>query len=109
MGFLSLYIAGKLHVFDRKGYTYKGFVVAAPLIIATFIAVSRTQDYRHHWHDVVVGGFTGKFIYMIYKLFFSLEKIIDHKKILFFSRIPFVIFFISPILSRFTLTRIGYT
>ncbi|GBC06444.1 hypothetical protein RclHR1_06830012 [Rhizophagus clarus] len=59
MGFLSLYFAGKLHVFDQKGYTYKGFIVAAPLVVATLIAVSRTEDYRHHWQDVLAGGLVG--------------------------------------------------
>jgi diacylglycerol diphosphate phosphatase/phosphatidate phosphatase len=61
MGFLSLYLAGKLHVFDQKGYTYKGFVVAAPLVIAILIAISRTEDYRHHWHDVFAGSLVGKY------------------------------------------------
>ncbi|CAB4484332.1 uncharacterized protein OCT59_017881 [Rhizophagus irregularis] len=59
MGFLSLYLAGKLHVFDQKGYTYKGFVVAAPLVVAILIAISRTEDYRHHWHDVFAGSLVG--------------------------------------------------
>ncbi|CAB4428135.1 unnamed protein product [Rhizophagus irregularis] len=58
-GFLSLYLAGKLHVFDQKGYTYKGFVVAAPLVVAILIAISRTEDYRHHWHDVFAGSLVG--------------------------------------------------
>jgi len=62
MGFLSLYLAGKLHVFDRKGYTYKGFVVATPMMIAILIAVSRIQDYRHHWTDVVAGSLIGFFL-----------------------------------------------
>ncbi|RIA83812.1 phosphatidic acid phosphatase type 2/haloperoxidase [Glomus cerebriforme] len=59
MGFLSLYLAGKLHVFDRKGYTYKGFIVAAPLVVAILIAISRTEDYRHHWQDVLAGSLVG--------------------------------------------------
>jgi diacylglycerol diphosphate phosphatase/phosphatidate phosphatase len=59
MGYLTLYLAGKLHVFDRKGHTYKGFVVIAPLILAMLICISRTQDYRHHWQDVIAGSFIG--------------------------------------------------
>ncbi|CAJ0633467.1 9639_t:CDS:2 [Entrophospora sp. SA101] len=59
MGYLSLYLAGKLHVFDRKGYTYKSFTVVTPLIIAVFICISRTQDYRHHWQDVLAGSALG--------------------------------------------------
>nr|CAG8488925.1 5848_t:CDS:2 [Entrophospora candida] len=59
MGYLSLYLAGKLHVFDKKGYTYKGFVVVTPLVIAMLICISRTQDYRHHWQDVLAGSILG--------------------------------------------------
>ncbi|GBC07864.1 hypothetical protein RclHR1_07740003 [Rhizophagus clarus] len=59
LGFLSFYLAGKLHVFDRKGHTYKGFIAVAPLILATYIAISRTQDYRHHWQDVLSGSILG--------------------------------------------------
>ncbi|RHZ75755.1 hypothetical protein Glove_209g59 [Diversispora epigaea] len=59
MGYLTLYFAGKLHVFDRKGYTYKVFIVVSPLAIATLIAITRTMDYRHHWQDVITGSFIG--------------------------------------------------
>uniref|UniRef100_A0A1D1XEG1 Lipid phosphate phosphatase 2 n=1 Tax=Anthurium amnicola TaxID=1678845 RepID=A0A1D1XEG1_9ARAE len=81
MGFLSLYLAGKLHVFDRKGYTYKGFVVGAPLVVATLIAVSRTEDYRHHWQDVLAGGLVGFFLsYFAYKQYYpSLHSPVSDK------------------------------
>ncbi|EXX68578.1 putative phosphatidic acid phosphatase type 2 [Rhizophagus irregularis DAOM 181602=DAOM 197198] len=59
LGFLTFYLTGKLHIFDRKGYTYKGFVAVAPLILAIWIAISRTQDYRHHWQDVLAGSILG--------------------------------------------------
>lgn len=80
MGFLSLYLAGKLHVFDRKGYTYKGFVVAAPIIVAILIAVSRTQDYRHHWHDVVAGSLVGN-IYIYTHTFYFLKFLFSKKSL----------------------------
>ncbi|CAG8471718.1 10494_t:CDS:2 [Scutellospora calospora] len=59
LGFLSLYLAGKLHIFDNKGHVYKSFVVLFPLAVATYIAITRIQDYRHHWQDVVSGGLIG--------------------------------------------------
>ncbi|KAK9760289.1 hypothetical protein K7432_015857 [Basidiobolus ranarum] len=57
--FFSLYLAGKLHLFDERGHTYKSFVTVAPMIGAALIAVSRICDYRHHWQDVLVGAFIG--------------------------------------------------
>ncbi|KAK9701558.1 hypothetical protein K7432_011662 [Basidiobolus ranarum] len=57
--FLSLYLAGKLHMFDERGHTYKSFVSVAPMIGAVLIAVSRICDYRHHWQDVTVGAIIG--------------------------------------------------
>ncbi|CAG8448414.1 10114_t:CDS:2 [Diversispora eburnea] len=71
MGYLSLYFAGKLHVFDRKGYTYKAFIVASPLVVATLISISRTMDYRHHWQDVIVGSLVGfSFAFFSYNQYF---------------------------------------
>jgi len=68
MGYFSLYLAGKLYVFDRKGYTYKSFVVVTPLVIAILICISRTQDYRHHWQDVFAGSTLG-FILAIFSYY----------------------------------------
>ncbi|CAI2174337.1 19042_t:CDS:10 [Funneliformis geosporum] len=81
MGFLSLYLAGKLHVFDQKGYTYKGFVVVSPLVIAILIAISRTEDYRHHWHDVFAGSLVGFLLsYFAYHQYYpSLQSAISDK------------------------------
>lgn len=59
MTFLALFIAGKLRVFDQKGHTFKGFVVFSPLVFALLVAISRVDDYRHHWEDVTVGAIIG--------------------------------------------------
>jgi len=59
MTYLSLYLAGKLHIFDSKSHSYKSFIVTAPYVVAALIAISRTQDYRHHWQDVMAGGLLG--------------------------------------------------
>eukprot|EP00158_Paraphelidium_tribonemae_P001949 Partr_v1_DN24984_c0_g1_i4_m45251 putative phosphatidic acid phosphatase type len=59
LGFLALYLAGKLQVFNRSAYAWKFFVVLFPLIGAYLIAVSRVDDYYHHWQDVLVGGLIG--------------------------------------------------
>ncbi|ORX91731.1 PAP2-domain-containing protein [Basidiobolus meristosporus CBS 931.73] len=59
LGFFSFYLAGKLHLFDERGHTYKCFLVLTPLLGASLIGISRIEDYRHHWSDVVAGGLIG--------------------------------------------------
>jgi len=48
LGFLTFYLAAKLHVFDRRGYTAPAWIAMSPLLGAALVAVSRTMDYRHH-------------------------------------------------------------
>ncbi|CAG8676648.1 12504_t:CDS:2, partial [Acaulospora morrowiae] len=81
LGFLSLYLAGKLHVWDQKGHTYKGFLVVAPLVVATLVAISRTTDYRHHWQDVVTGGLIGFLlsVFSYHQYYPALHSHISHK------------------------------
>jgi len=59
LGFLSFYLAGKLHLFDTKGHAPKAWISVTPLAGATLVAISRTMDYRHHWEDVVTGSVLG--------------------------------------------------
>ncbi|KQK09080.1 hypothetical protein BRADI_2g45920v3 [Brachypodium distachyon] len=56
LGFLSWYLAGKITVFDRRGHVAKLCVVILPLLVAAMIAISRVDDYWHHWQDVFTGG-----------------------------------------------------
>ncbi|XP_076467429.1 phospholipid phosphatase 5-like isoform X2 [Babylonia areolata] len=60
LGFVALYVGGKLRVFNRgrgQGWRFVSFVV--PLMWALVIGVSRTSDYHHHWQDVTVGSIIG--------------------------------------------------
>jgi diacylglycerol diphosphate phosphatase/phosphatidate phosphatase len=59
LGFCSWYLAGKLKAFDRRGHVGKLCIVIAPLLLAAMVAVSRVDDYWHHWQDVFTGGFLG--------------------------------------------------
>ncbi|KAJ4481391.1 hypothetical protein C8J55DRAFT_51649 [Lentinula edodes] len=52
LGFMSLYWAGKLHLFNQKAYTYKVWLVFSPLILSIWICLTRVADRRHHWNDV---------------------------------------------------------
>ncbi|KAK0526032.1 hypothetical protein OC834_004948 [Tilletia horrida] len=68
--FLSLYLAGKVHLFDSRGHALGAWIVLTPLVGAALIAVSRTEDYRHHATDVIAGGLLGFWvsvaIYLMY-------------------------------------------
>jgi diacylglycerol diphosphate phosphatase/phosphatidate phosphatase len=62
LGFLAWYLAGKINLFDHKGHVAKLCLVVAPLLSAALIAVSRVDDYWHHWQDVFAGGLIGSVI-----------------------------------------------
>ncbi|GFZ18911.1 lipid phosphate phosphatase 3 [Actinidia rufa] len=59
LGFLSLYLSGKIKAFDRRGHVAKLCVVFLPLLVASLVAISRINDYWHHWEDVFAGGLLG--------------------------------------------------
>lgn len=61
LGYLSLYLCAKLHVFTRRGrgQCWRLLVSGAPLLLAAMVAISRTCDYHHHWQDVTVGSILG--------------------------------------------------
>ncbi|KAI8329184.1 phosphatidic acid phosphatase type 2/haloperoxidase [Choanephora cucurbitarum] len=81
LGYLSFYLAGKMHLFDQMGHTYKGFVFFFPFLGALLIAISRLRDYRHHWTDVFIGGIIGTvFAYFSYRQYYpSLAHEESHK------------------------------
>lgn len=62
LGFLSLYLSGKIKAFDRQGHVAKLCIVILPLLLASLVGISRVDDYRHHWEDVFVGGLIGLYL-----------------------------------------------
>ncbi|KAK4260773.1 hypothetical protein QN277_003846 [Acacia crassicarpa] len=60
--FLAWYLSGKIKVFDRKGHVAKLCIVFLPILMAAMVAVSRVDDYWHHWQDVFAGGLIGTII-----------------------------------------------
>jgi len=81
LGFLSFYLAGKLHLFDRRGHTAKAWISLTPLAGASLVAISRSMDYRHHWHDILVGSVVGLLLaYFSYRQYFpSLASRLSHR------------------------------
>ncbi|KAH0464010.1 hypothetical protein IEQ34_006796 [Dendrobium chrysotoxum] len=59
LGFFAWYLAGKIKAFDRRGHVAKLCIVFLPILCASLIAISRVDDYWHHWQDVFAGGFLG--------------------------------------------------
>ncbi|EGG09471.1 uncharacterized protein MELLADRAFT_34423 [Melampsora larici-populina 98AG31] len=60
LGFLSLYTSAKLKTFEKPERRVVNPIFSLlPLILASWISISRTMDYRHHWEDVVIGGLLG--------------------------------------------------
>ncbi|KAM0756604.1 acid phosphatase/Vanadium-dependent haloperoxidase [Meredithblackwellia eburnea MCA 4105] len=71
LGYLSLYWAGKMHLFDEKGHAIKAWIALVPLMGASLIAISRTMDNRHHWQDVTIGSILGMAMaYFSYSLYY---------------------------------------
>lgn len=59
MVYLALFLAGKMHVLNKRGYTIKSWILLVPISAAALISISRTMDYRHHATDVIAGGIIG--------------------------------------------------
>uniref|UniRef100_A0A1D1YAF6 Lipid phosphate phosphatase 2 n=2 Tax=Anthurium amnicola TaxID=1678845 RepID=A0A1D1YAF6_9ARAE len=59
LSFLAWYLSGKIKAFDRRGHIAKLCIVFLPLLGAALVAISRVDDYWHHWQDVFVGGLLG--------------------------------------------------
>ncbi|BAT83010.1 hypothetical protein VIGAN_04010300 [Vigna angularis var. angularis] len=59
LGFLSLYLSGKIKAFDRRGHVAKLCIIFLPLLFASLVGISRVDDYWHHWQDVFAGGLLG--------------------------------------------------
>lgn len=59
LGFLALYLSGKIKCFDRRGHVAKLCIIFLPILAACLVAVSRVDDYWHHWQDVFAGGVLG--------------------------------------------------
>ncbi|KAL0431106.1 UNVERIFIED_CONTAM: Lipid phosphate phosphatase 2 [Sesamum radiatum] len=66
LGFLALYLCGKIKVFDKNGHAAKLCIVLLPYLCAALVAISRVDDYWHHWTDVFAGSILGNCFTYIY-------------------------------------------
>ncbi|EGV61548.1 Diacylglycerol pyrophosphate phosphatase 1 [Yamadazyma tenuis] len=59
LGYLSFWLAGQLIVKHYQSGAWRSIVAFAPSFGASLIALSRTEDYRHHFIDVIIGSILG--------------------------------------------------
>lgn len=57
--YLLFFLAGQLTVTRPQAGAWRSIVVLVPTLGAALIALSRTEDYRHHFIDVFVGSCLG--------------------------------------------------
>jgi diacylglycerol diphosphate phosphatase/phosphatidate phosphatase len=55
----GLSLMAEMRVNNRRGYTWKAWVLLAPFTCAILVAVSRSMDYRHHATDLIAGSIIG--------------------------------------------------
>lgn len=71
--FTALYIWGKTKAFTKK-YKHQSWRFCSGFFILSYpvyVAISRLQDYRHHWQDILVGSIIGIFsAHISYYLYF---------------------------------------
>lgn len=71
MLYLTLWLVGHFKLLQRKKPVVGVLAASTPLLIAARIALTRTQDYRHHFSDIVLGSIIGCFFAVVlYRRFF---------------------------------------
>ncbi|CUM68385.1 uncharacterized protein PRCAT00006108001 [Priceomyces carsonii] len=85
--FLTLWLFGQFKAFKSQQPVLKACLCALPLLLASYIALSRVQDYRHHFVDITLGTIIGSScaIAMYHKYFNPLwdttcDKIVDDEE-----------------------------
>ncbi|KAF9923702.1 hypothetical protein FBU30_006233 [Linnemannia zychae] len=78
--YLSFWLAGKMHVFDRKGYSLKSVLLMTPVLTAVLVTISRLEDYRHDKIDVLWGMSIGTFFafFAYHQYYPSITKVHSH-------------------------------
>lgn len=72
--FLAMWLFGQLQLLRNVAAqpVYLYLVAASPLVLAAYVALSRVQDYRHHFVDIISGSMLGCTVaVVIYRKFFN--------------------------------------
>lgn len=82
--FTSLWLAGQLQVTQPQVGAWRWAVSFIPVFCASLIALSRTEDYRHHFIDVFVGLVLGSCvaIWLYFRLFPCLRNKLSYQPVL---------------------------
>lgn len=91
LGYLYLWLCGQLLTEHFQTGLWRKIVAMLPLLGASLIALSRTQDYRHHFIDVLIGAIVGYFVaHMVYRRNFpSIDSQVPFKPLLDDSDVTF--------------------
>lgn len=57
--YLSLWLSGQLVIMNENLGYWRSILAWIPTLQCTYIALSRTEDYRHHFVDVIIGSLIG--------------------------------------------------
>lgn len=72
--FLSMWLFGQMQLLKNvaSNPVYLYLVAGSPLVLASYVALSRVQDYRHHFVDIILGGMLGCTVaFVFYRKFFN--------------------------------------
>ena len=61
-GYVSLWLNGQLNCSHVHRGAWRSIIAFLPCLVAFYVALSRTQDYRHHFIDIILGSLLGGFI-----------------------------------------------
>lgn len=61
-GYISLWLNGQLNSSHIHKGAWRSILAFLPCLLAFYVALSRTQDYRHHFIDIILGSLLGSFI-----------------------------------------------
>ncbi|EEB07270.2 phosphatidic acid phosphatase [Schizosaccharomyces japonicus yFS275] len=71
LGYLALFLAAQLKLNSRFSAGWKFVIPVIPLALAGWVGLTRSQDYRHHKEDIVVGGLFGMLMaFAVYRQYF---------------------------------------
>lgn len=75
--FLAIWLAGQFSLFssmvgpEKRGLSLKAMISSLPILLASYVAISRLEDYRHRGSDVLSGTLLGIIVsWIVYRLYF---------------------------------------